>query len=39
MQWTRMTNLILLWLRRTPVGTFIVCPVAVVAFEPILHHG
>lgn len=38
-KWARMANLILLWFRRTPVGTFIVCPVAVVAFESILHHG
>lgn len=30
---------ILLWLRRTPVGTFILCPVIVVAFELVLHHG
>jgi len=27
------------WLRRTPVTTFIVCPLAVVAFELALHRG
>jgi protein-S-isoprenylcysteine O-methyltransferase Ste14 len=30
---------ILLWLRRTPVGTFVLCPMAVVAFEFVLHDG
>jgi protein-S-isoprenylcysteine O-methyltransferase Ste14 len=39
MRRTHMSRLILLWLRRTPVGTFIVCPAAVVAFEFVLHHG
>src|SRR5215469_3729594 len=27
------------WLVRTPVQTFVLCPLAVVAFELALHHG
>jgi len=27
------------WLRRTPVQTFVLCPLAVVAFELALHRG
>jgi protein-S-isoprenylcysteine O-methyltransferase Ste14 len=27
------------WLRRTPVQTFILCPLAVLAFELVLHRG
>jgi protein-S-isoprenylcysteine O-methyltransferase Ste14 len=27
------------WLRRTPVQTFILCPLAVMAFELVLHRG
>ena len=30
---------ILRWLGRTPVQTFVVCPLAVVAFELALHHS
>jgi protein-S-isoprenylcysteine O-methyltransferase Ste14 len=30
---------ILHWVRRTPVQTFILCPLAVLAFELILHRG
>jgi protein-S-isoprenylcysteine O-methyltransferase Ste14 len=30
---------ILHWLRRTPVQTFILCPLAVIAFELVLHRG
>jgi protein-S-isoprenylcysteine O-methyltransferase Ste14 len=39
---TRMKSLrrsILLWLRRTPVQTFILCPLAVIAFEFAWHDG
>jgi protein-S-isoprenylcysteine O-methyltransferase Ste14 len=31
--------LILRWLQRTPVHTFVVCPVLVIAFELALHRG
>jgi hypothetical protein len=27
------------WLRRTPVGTFVLCPLIVVTFEIALHYG
>src|SRR6266568_7514400 len=30
---------ILSWFRRTPVQTFFVCPLAVIAFELVLHRG
>jgi protein-S-isoprenylcysteine O-methyltransferase Ste14 len=30
---------ILHWLRRTPVQTFILCPLAVMTFELVLHRG
>jgi len=30
---------ILHWARRTPVGTFVLCPLAVTAFEFALHRG
>jgi protein-S-isoprenylcysteine O-methyltransferase Ste14 len=33
------TQGLLHWLRRTPVQTFIVCPLAVLAFELVLHRG
>jgi protein-S-isoprenylcysteine O-methyltransferase Ste14 len=41
MQQTRVSigQRFLRWLRRTPVQTFILCPLAVVAFELVLHHG
>jgi protein-S-isoprenylcysteine O-methyltransferase Ste14 len=32
-------HLILRWLKRTPVQTFILCPLAVIAFELALHRG
>src|SRR5260370_24993103 len=34
-----MARQILLWLRRTPVQTFILCPLAVIVFELVLHGG
>jgi len=27
------------WVQRTPVQTFVLCPLAVVAFELVVHHG
>ena len=30
---------ILQWLRRTPVQTFVLCPLAVLVFELVLHRG
>jgi protein-S-isoprenylcysteine O-methyltransferase Ste14 len=30
---------ILRWLQRTPVHTFVMCPVLVIAFELVLHRG
>src|SRR5262249_15764491 len=41
-EWTKMRNTaqeILRWLGRTPVQTFVLCPLAVVAFELPLHRG
>jgi len=41
MQQTRVSigRRILHWVRRTPVQTFILCPLAVIAFELALHRG
>jgi protein-S-isoprenylcysteine O-methyltransferase Ste14 len=32
-------NQIFRWARRTPVQTFILCPLIVIVFELVLHHG
>jgi hypothetical protein len=37
--WSSFSRRILHWLRRTPVATFILCPLAVLAFELALHRG
>ena len=34
-----MTRKLLQWLGRTPVQTFILCPLAVIAFEVARHGG
>src|SRR5437870_4635259 len=34
-----LTRPLLRWLRRTPVQTFILCPLAVIAFELVLNRG
>src|SRR5579864_8823331 len=37
--WSSFSRRTLHWLRRTPVATFILCPLAVLAFELALHRG
>lgn len=37
--WVSIGQRTLHWLRRTPVQTFILCPLAVIAFEFALHRG
>jgi protein-S-isoprenylcysteine O-methyltransferase Ste14 len=36
---TKSSSGILRWLRRTPVQTFVLCPIAVILFELVVHGG